>query len=204
MTLVLVATPWERKALEGLPGVELLETGIGRARVRRALAARTGPKPGLVVSAGFAGALHPDMKPGDLVVDLNAAEHDTLERVNARSGELGLRRHYGRVASVDTVLATPAEKKAFSAAGRAAAVDMEWEEVRAWAAREGVPALAVKTVFDGLDDELPAGQPDDDSLAASLKYAAARPAQLPKLFGLFLRQRKAAANLRAFLGGFLA
>jgi len=199
LILIQVATPWERRALSGLEGIELLETGMGRAAVKRALAARLGSHPSLILSAGFAGALRAGMNPGDLVVDLNDAGSEMVARIDAEARMLSIPRHYGTIASVDAVLATPEQKRRLARDGGAIAVDMEWETVREWAAQRGIPSIAIKTIFDRLDDSLPASAPDNQGLAASLRFLAHRPLELHRLLLLFFRQRRAARNLSAFL-----
>jgi hypothetical protein len=70
---------------------------------------------------------------------------------------------------------------------------MESAAVAAWAARRGLPALAVRVVFDELDRPLPAA-----GWAALL-----RPLSWPRLAALWPAQRRAAAVLSSVMRAFL-
>lgn len=197
MILLTAATPWERDPLRGA-GFDVVETGVGPEKARAALASWTGSA-SVVVSAGFAGALQPGLASGDLVFDPLEAPVALAEGARETAAALSLPLHMGRIHSVGRVISSPAEKRALGASVRAAAVDMETAAVRDWArVRKAVP-LGIRVILDAVDDPLPDGIPDDDSFAAGVRYALRRPAQIPFLIGLGLRQKRAMSVLVRFL-----
>jgi adenosylhomocysteine nucleosidase len=122
--------------------------GIGAAHARRATEAIIRLyQPGLVVSAGFAGALVPELKIGDLllprwVIDAtDGSRHDT-------GSEGGVLLSVGEVAGA-------AQKTKLAEAYGAQAVDMEAAAVARGAAAHGIRFLAVKVISDQLDFSLP-------------------------------------------------
>ncbi|OIO10552.1 MAG: hypothetical protein AUJ52_04015 [Elusimicrobia bacterium CG1_02_63_36] len=197
MILLTAATPWERRPLEKT-GLEVLETGIGPAKAREALDAWRG-RASVVVSSGFAGALQPGIFCGDILFDPLESPVALAQGARETAEELGIPLHMGRIQSVDRVLESPDDKRRLAAQVRAAAVDMETAAVRDWARSRGVTPLGVRVILDGLDDRLPRGLPKGDSLAAGVRYAFSRPAEIPFLIGLGLRQRRAIAVLVRFL-----
>jgi len=150
---LVVAAPLRFEALavrRGAPGARIVRTGVGRRRARRA-AGRLGHVPGNVVAVtGFAGALSPDLEPGDVVVATEVRGAD--EPVECAAAELvasmlrraGLRVHTGPIVSVPRLVV--GEERARLAATGALAVDME----SAWLARgcSGRPWAVVRTVVD--------------------------------------------------------
>jgi nucleoside phosphorylase len=90
-----------------------------------------------VLSAGFAGACQPDLRPGDVLL-AGAAPAALRHRLGALTGEIRTLDH----------IASPSEKSALGRQG-VAAVDME----TAWlAAAASVPFLSVRVIIDGLED----------------------------------------------------
>src|SRR5258708_21462996 len=77
MTLVCFALPEEagpfRKRLGSRPDVKLVLTGVGPANAAKAIGtALAADQPALVISAGFAGGLDPELRPGTIVFDAGA------------------------------------------------------------------------------------------------------------------------------------
>lgn len=184
----------------------LLKTGIGKENVSKALqsletAANQAPAR-LVCSIGFAGALQPEMKPGDLVADLQGSDLEVVEaaREIAAGQKAGL--HFGRILHSDTLVASPKEKTALGAARRAGAVDMETAVLRSFASRNGLPFYAVRVILDAVDESLPR-PPSGEDAASLARYALENIGRLPWLFRLGLRQRRCMAVLGSFLEEFL-
>jgi 4-hydroxy-3-methylbut-2-enyl diphosphate reductase len=134
----------------GAPAARIVRTGMGRRRARGS-AGRIGHVPGNVVAVtGFAGALSPDLDPGDVVVATEVRGAD--EPVECAAAELvasmlrraGLRVHTGPIVSVPRV-AFGDERRRLAETG-ALAVDME----SAWLARgcAGRPWAVVRTILD--------------------------------------------------------
>lgn len=150
--------------------VLLVRTGMGPERAgtvcRRALS--QGPLD-LAVSSGFACALVPSQigdvmigtdvawypqaapSPGPDLVVPSAADHVAHAARAAR--EAGLPAHRGRFVTVPAVLWRAEEKRAMAETG--VAIDMESGAIAAACAASGVPFLAVRTVSDLVDEDLP-------------------------------------------------
>lgn len=104
--------------------------GVGPEQARWATERIVGERaPGLVVAAGFCGALVPDLRVGDIV-----------------SGS--------RLVTVGQLVSEPADKRRLAIATGAAAVDMESAAVAAVCAARGVPFRAVRAVSDTLDTSM--------------------------------------------------
>jgi hypothetical protein len=120
----------------------------------------------------------------------------------------GLRYRVGPVLTVDDVVATAAEKAAWWRTRGALVVDMESAKVLAWARQAGLPALAVRAVADGPDEEVPR-----DLLRVVGANGRVRPAALvgflgrPVLVGpawrLARRTRAALGSLARFVQAFV-
>ena len=145
-------------------------------------------RPRLVVSAGYAGGLDPQLSLLDVV---------TADAVLAPDGTRFPAEPLGSpavtVATADAVVATPAAKAALFAATGAAVVDMEAAGVAAACAAAGVRFAAVKVVTDAADHALPtdlepffALDRGDDlgAVAAALTAFAKRPAVVRDLWQL--------------------
>lgn len=144
----------ERRALDvdALSGVRIVRTGMGRkaAAAARVLGA-DGPRPVLV--AGVAGALAPQVRPGDVVVASEVRDGSgargalavpTAKPLAAALRALGLRVHVGPVVSTDRVV--DGHTRIALATTGALAVDMESADLAAAAA--GGPFAVVRVVVD--------------------------------------------------------
>jgi adenosylhomocysteine nucleosidase len=122
--------------------------GIGPAAARRAceaVCASYGPE--LVISAGFAGALNPDLHAGDVVVPARVIDAGDGSSVETGTGSRGL------VSVAET--ATVERKRVLGAKYDAVAVDMEAAAVAKAAGLRAVRFVAVKAISDELDFEIP-------------------------------------------------
>jgi nucleoside phosphorylase len=144
--------------------VIVAKTGDGGVRAARGLAALCAShRPSLVIGAGVAGGLTPDLGTGDLVVAhrvLDAGGREVTPwpdavRVVYAAAKPGARQ--GTLLSVERPLLTAEEKAAAAAlaAPPPAAVDMESAAWAAAAAARGVPYLIVRIVTDTAEEELP-------------------------------------------------
>jgi 4-hydroxy-3-methylbut-2-en-1-yl diphosphate reductase len=140
----------------GAPEARIVRTGMGRRRARSA-AGRIAHAPGNVVAVtGFAGALSPELEPGDVVVATEVRGAD--EPVQCAAAELvasmlqraGLRVHKGPIVSAPRVVFGD-QRRRLAATG-ALAVDME----SAWLARgcSGRPWAVVRTILDTPERDL--------------------------------------------------
>ena len=194
--------------------IVLVESGAGREAAARAThALLDAHRPGLVFSAGFAGALSPELRRGDLVVADRLVDPEG-RRWAADPASLppwlpevrGLR--IGPMLTVDGIVRLGEEKRALGAKHHALAVDMESLAVAEVCRERNVPFMAVRVVNDAVDDELP---PDIErllaqrTLAAQLGAAAGslcrRPSGAKDLFRLQQNALAASDRLAKFLAG---
>jgi adenosylhomocysteine nucleosidase len=142
----------------------VLETGVGAARTERALKwlldkPRLGVvpyRPQLVISAGFAGSLHPERRVGDVVfadeiADTAGNRWATTWPEHLPEGEWRPPLHRGRLLTTDVIVATPAEKQAAADKHGAVAVDMESAVVARWCVERSVPFACVRAISDDMD-----------------------------------------------------
>ncbi|SRR5258707_10245491 len=123
--------------------------GIGEEAARRATEAAIALyAPGLVYSAGFAGALQPGLKIGEIVVPRRVVNAGDGSSVDTGKGE-GVLVSFGSVAS-------PEQKAKLGASFGAQAVDMEAAAVAQAAEARGVRFAAVKAISDESNFALPA------------------------------------------------
>ncbi len=158
--LILTPLTVERLALGGAAGahgIHVMQTGMGPERAQQAAKVARDVAARAVAVVGFCGALHPDLRPGDLVV---ASEVRTREGspIPCSSAPLlaALRRvaagrvHVGPIISTDHI--ARGDERAELAASGAIAVDME----SAWlaqAARDR-PIAVLRAVVDTPEHEL--------------------------------------------------
>jgi len=195
-TLVVAALPIELRAIAAALGVRARGAAaaatIGDVRViARAIGVGGGAaqviaaeRPRLVVSCGFAGALHPALGPGDIVL-ASSVRDDSGELAIAREAVLAEARRAlagtprlseGELLSTTRIATTASAKRALARPGRLA-VDLEsWAVARA-ATRAGVPWLALRVILDPLDVDLPrfAGEARTHYAAAALRHALGDP-----------------------------
>jgi adenosylhomocysteine nucleosidase len=137
-------------------GAVLVCGGIGPAAARRACEAVCASySPEMVISAGFAGALTPDLKVGDVVVPARVIDAADGSRVETGTGSGGL-------VSL-AVMASVERKRVLAAKYDAVAVDMEAAAVARAAGLRSVRFGAVKAISDELDFEIPLVQGSVDS-----------------------------------------
>jgi len=191
---ILIATGMQREAkLMAAPGVTVVTGGGDSAQLERALDAAVAGAT-LVISSGLAGALDPELAPGDLVLDGPA---DLVETLLLEFPEA----YVGWVMGSDVPIGSVADK-ADAAKQGAIAVDMESHVAHRVAARNGVPFLVLRVISDGAEDALPpaalvAMKPDGSiALGAVLASLARHPGQLPALIRTGRDAEKAFRGLR--------
>ena len=134
----------------------VMETGIGAERA--GAAARWVLEqcmPRLVVACGFAGALSPTLKIGDVLVASEVVEpaEDELHwrtAVPAEVGDLTV----GRLLTAKRLVATPADKRSLARQTRAVAVDMESAAIAEACEQWRVPCAVVRAISDTADTRL--------------------------------------------------
>lgn len=164
-----------------------------------------GERPRLVIGCGFAGALDPALRAGDLVLATSVCD-ESGDRVMAHDGALRAARHAltafqpiaeGEILCATKIIGSADDKRALARPGRCA-VDLEsWAVARA-AERAGVPWLVLRVVVDPLDVELPpfASDPDAGHVGAALRHVLGGPRRLRELVRLAGHTRAALRSLR--------
>lgn len=202
--------------------VVVARSGMGADRARpaaRALIERY--QPDSLLAVGFAGALSPDIVPGDLVIAAEVYDsHESDARLRAiaeQSVPKYVQFHTGLIHSVPHIVYAVEEKRRLAARfPQALALDMESEGVADEAARAGIPWLAVRAVTDGIEDSLPElaepfrGLPCIDPGTGEViprrmaLLVVFRPRVAPKLIQLGRRANLAARNLADFVESYVA
>ena len=199
----------------------VLETGVGEASVNRALdwllakplLDRVPYEPKVIVFAGFAGALTPTLKIGDIVL---ADEIGDAEGVRWRptwpaeplAGRWRPPLHRGRLLTVHPLAATPLDKQQLGERHQAYAVDMESSVFARRCTKAGVPFACVRAISDEMATPLsPALASVLSGGSASpwrlVKAVARNPGLVPELLRLARDTKIAATQLGLALGELL-
>jgi adenosylhomocysteine nucleosidase len=128
----------------------VMETGLGAERASEAIRwLLSNFEPRLVVVAGFAGALSPTLKIGDVLLASEVVEpgDDELHWHTAVPAELG-DLPVGRLVTLNKLVATPAEKQALAKQTHAVMVDMESAAIAEACQEWQVPCAVVRVVSD--------------------------------------------------------
>src|SRR6266478_1883109 len=180
--------------------------GIGAESARRAAeGAIVHYSPELIISAGIAGALVPELHVGDTIFPATVIDAQDGSRVETVIPDAPL----GHTAVGRTILvsypeiASSAQKRRLAKSYGAHAVDMEAVAVARAAQAHNLPFLALKAISDELDFELPemsrfirSGEFDSTRF---LLYLAPRPLLWPRVVQLARNTRIASENLCAWL-----
>jgi len=206
---VLVCFAAKEEAAFALPlpivkgGRESLITGMGRrntsTRFNNALAHLN---PERVLTCGFAGALNPEFKIGDVLFDedFDAGFGEKLRALGASAAK------FYCAARVATTVAEKVELRRITGAD---AVEMESAVIRAICREHEIPSATVRVISDAANEDLPL---DFNALMTSerkisiIKLAGAlakSPAKVPRLLDLQRNTRFAARRLAEVLAGLL-
>lgn len=212
---------WARFCGPAWLSVLVLETGVGADRTEVALRWVLGKprldqlpyQPRVLLSAGFAGALHPDYRVGDVILATEVVEPTGASWPTTWPGALptGPWRpplHRGRLLSSAHLIADPAEKEALGRTHDALAVDMESAGVARLCSQHGIPFGCVRVISDDVHTRLSPqlAFPLSDGRASPVRVAAAL-LRAPRLGGELWRlardTRRAAEQLGQALGELL-
>ncbi|HEX5037330.1 MAG TPA: hypothetical protein VFX30_09260 [bacterium] len=154
-------------------GVDVVfcRTGVGIANAHEAAERLLEhAKPGIVLSIGCGGATHPDLKTGDLVLPPEIRSETPTDRFLPDEGE---RKNMEVLIREESIpyrsgplltawkMAGKTAKEELGSKG-VACVDMETAAVAAIAEKAGVPLLALRAIFDSLEEEYPSDEPYDE------------------------------------------
>jgi adenosylhomocysteine nucleosidase len=176
--------------------------GIGMQAARRATEAAIALyQPRLVLSAGFAGGIDPELKVGEIL--------SPRRIIDARDGSsTEVATGYGVLVTTEVVAGAEQKVKLGKAYG-AQAVDMEAASVARGAQARGVPFMAIKSISDERDVSLPPMERfvDGNGQFQTLRFvafAAVRPQLWSGLLQLARNSAKAATTLSAELDRYLS
>lgn len=194
--LVCFAVSQEKRYFLAPKDIQVLVTGMGAKAASSALTKSLEIlKPPLIVAAGFAGGLSPELKLGQVIMDdaghiehgLEPPGNDTVFR--------------GKIHSASKVAVTPNSKARLRETTNADAVDMETESIRLIAKEHGIPMVAIRVISDPYDESLPLDfnqfMSDEGRMRYSrLAYHIIRhPSSVPKLMKFQRKVQYAAQKL---------
>ncbi|MBI3291994.1 MAG: hypothetical protein HYZ73_04205 [Elusimicrobia bacterium] len=175
--------------------------------------------PHLVIVAGVGGALTPEMRRMEMLVDTD--ERWLGERAMAAAIAAGLAGRLGRIATVPRPLTSPLSKRAVGQSSGAFVADMEQAPVKALCQARGIPFLGVRVVADAVDDDLTpllgdwselekrrgaepeARETPDFSMRFFVKRLLTTPSAIPVAWRLARASREGANTIGRFLAAFL-
>lgn len=207
---VLVVTGMAKEMrLAAGPDSVVLGSGGDPRRLRQLLAERGAPGCRAVLSFGIAGSLDPALAPGDVVISTGVVAGDDLWAAHPPMADLladslaagGLRPVRAAIAGAELVVMDAAAKRRIRSATGAAAVDMESHVAADYAARAGLPFVALRVICDPAARALPplaltALRADGTvDLVAVLNGLARRPVQLAAMLRVASDARAAFAAL---------
>jgi 4-hydroxy-3-methylbut-2-enyl diphosphate reductase len=151
--LLLAPMGLEARALRrGVRAAQIVRTGMGPRRARRAAGRAAGSDAAAVAVVGFAGALSPELEPGDVVVasELQTRDGSTVATCPGASviagilGRQGLPVHTGPIVSVQT----PAVGAARARLGQLGALAVDMESAWLTQAAAARPFAVVRVILD--------------------------------------------------------
>jgi len=190
--------------------IVVVHSGMGFARARRATQALIDAhSPPWILSCGFAGALLPEMKIGDIVTAdavIDTHGHELACGLGMPADpQHGL--YVGRLLTADAIVRSVDEKKQLAEQFQAIAVDLESLAVAQVCRDAGVRFLAVRTISDDLSADLPPemlsviGESGSMRIGAALGSLWKRPGSIKDMWKLRESAHHAADRLATFLDG---
>jgi adenosylhomocysteine nucleosidase len=208
---------WERKS------IVLVRTGIGKVRAGGALAMVLEKYSlSMVISIGYAGGTHPDIKTGDILVANRflvsprnnefPQEIPMTTSLAEKAEKVPPSKKYsaftGCLLTMDRVVHWPDEKKALGEDYDVIAVDMETSVLAQMAAVRNLPFLSVRAITDRVDQELidVSSFMERDGTVSIKKagwYVLTHPGTIGTFISLKVIAQKATKNITEFLIAFL-
>ncbi len=194
--LICFADPSESQFLRKLrTDLRYLHTGMGFENASRALKAylRT-TRPSLIVSAGFAGGLNPELGTGSLIWQPGPIPMDDAIDVPSPSRK-------GTFLSSSRIITTSDEKGDLWQREKKDAVEMESEAIHKIAAAENIPSLTLRVISDSSEENLPLDFNEFMTTEMKLSYLrlfltlARRPSTIPSLIRFSKKVRNASRIL---------
>lgn len=183
-------------------------TGMGFAAARNGTQALIdGHRPSWIVSAGYSGALLPDMKVGDIVMadalcDQHGQEMQTGLQMSA-DPQRGV--WVGKLLTADQIVRLVSEKRELAEKHKAIAVDLESLAVAQVCKEAKTRFMAVRTISDDMTADLPAEILTLINTSGASKFGVAlsllwnRPAGIKEMWRLRENANKASERLAPYL-----
>lgn len=188
-----------RKVLADCSGIEILVAGMGRTNSEKMIRQRLSAQPpGLVLTCGFAGALNPELKVGDVLFDADV-EAKISEKLRAAGAKMATFYCAPRVAT------TGGEKAELRRATGADVVEMESGVIRAICREKKIPSATIRAISDAANEDLPldfnALMTEEQKISfPKLALALAKsPGKVPRLLELQRKTQLAARSLAEVL-----
>jgi adenosylhomocysteine nucleosidase len=196
----------------GQATADFVITGMGAANATRIANAVISNSYSVCIASGFAGALQPTAKLGDIVA-CERVQHHTNHQIEicdpdllAHASENGATR-IATLLTTDHVVNTATEKNLLSTF--ADAVDMESFAILQAANKKKVPCAVVRVISDSFDRDMPAEldtivDPQGHlKIAGVVRYIAKHPFMVPALVRLGRDSKSAAEALTNFLESYI-
>ncbi len=208
--------------------VLVVQSGVGKKRASEAFKqVLEAHSPSLVISCGFAGGLHTNLKVGDVLVADSIIESqfdpnsegfsiepgvalDSPEIVKAKAllADFSFKIHSGPILTTDVPVCIPDKKKELGTMSSALGVDMETSALFEVAKQKSIPLISIRSISDTVDQELANFSPcfDENGNVSKIKagrYVLTNPSLLPMAISLKLQTAKAVKNMTEFLGKFI-
>lgn len=200
------------KIAAGESGISILITGIGRQNaeksVRKFMATDSAE---LVLTCGFAGGLHPDLRLGEVVFETRRGDGSQIEEKLETPHVISYEKLVAAGAKpakffcADRIATTVAEKKKLRDETGADAVEMESAAIHALCIEHGISCATVRVISDTVTEDLPLdfnalSNPDKSLNYGKLFLAIAKsPGKIGALMRLQKKTRLAAENLAQVL-----
>ncbi len=192
--------------------VVIFRTGVGRLRATEIIRVFFEHfEPRLLISAGFGGALTPELDIGDIVlvndiVELQTGRSDWQGFVPSLNGQFNF--HKGRLVTSDQMVISGRDKTGLGETHKAIVVDMETSAVAAKCRKHNVPMIGVRAISDRANEDLPPEINNffDNGEVRPGKIARAIVSHPPTFIGLFKLAKhawKAGEDLADFLEKFV-
>ncbi|HTQ60300.1 MAG TPA: hypothetical protein VMI32_08755 [Candidatus Solibacter sp.] len=210
---------WERrrefdllKANIGPDEVTVLLTGIGAQSAIKAMASIPVELHDLCISTGLAGSLDAALAPRDTVVARDLETLDGVSKVASTPALVDLAVTCGAKSvqvslTSEKIVATAEEKREIS--GKGSIVEMESAHILAAAAQRLLPCVAIRTISDAADEDLPVDfarildSQGHLKMGGLLKEVGFSPYRIPMLIQFGRQSRAAAKSLADFLDRYI-
>jgi adenosylhomocysteine nucleosidase len=192
----------------------VVESGVGQDAARQVVKDVISlHQPKWIVSAGFAGALQPDLRRGhilmsDEVTDMASEKLSIGLTVDRASIDASPALHVGRLLTVDQLIRSRSQKEQLGTDHAALACDMETFAIAQACQQLGTKFMSVRIISDSIDDELPkeieallAQKSVVGKLGAAAGAVFNRPSSIKDMWKLKEDALKATDRLAKFLSG---